>query len=103
MSAVAAQLVDRVLPDVPLRQWVATFPWELRRLAAFRADVIRAFSRRFAAAVFAHFRRRFGAEGRGGGVLFQQRSGGSINLHVHLHGLFLDGVLVGVAPRRRLP
>ncbi|MBI5490972.1 MAG: transposase [Deltaproteobacteria bacterium] len=69
-----------------------TFPWELRRLAAFRADVVRAFTRRFSDAVFGRFRRRFRGVGRGGGVVFQQRSGGSINLHVHLHGLFLDGV-----------
>ena len=46
MSGVAAHLVDRVLPDVPLRQWVATFPWELRRLAAFRAAVTPALYRR---------------------------------------------------------
>ncbi|MBI5485988.1 MAG: transposase [Deltaproteobacteria bacterium] len=92
MSGVAVHLVDRVLPDVPLRQWVVTFPWELRRLAAFRADVIRAFTRRFSDAVFAHFKRRFRGVGRGGAVVFQQRAGGSINLHVHLHGLFLDGV-----------
>jgi hypothetical protein len=25
--------VDRILPEVPYRQWVLTFPWEVRFLA----------------------------------------------------------------------
>jgi hypothetical protein len=31
----AAHLVDRVLPAVPVRQWVISLPFEIRRLAAF--------------------------------------------------------------------
>jgi hypothetical protein len=34
-----AQLVDRTLPAVPVRQWVLSLPFELRRLAAFHAGV----------------------------------------------------------------
>ncbi|MFH1529107.1 MAG: hypothetical protein ABIK09_00040, partial [Pseudomonadota bacterium] len=30
----AAHLVDRVLPEAPYRQWVLTFPWEVRFLLA---------------------------------------------------------------------
>jgi Transposase zinc-binding domain len=41
MANSAAHIVDRVLPAVPVRQWVLSLPFELRRLAAFRADVIR--------------------------------------------------------------
>jgi hypothetical protein len=34
MADLAAHLVDRVIPDVPVRQWVLSFPFELRfRLA----------------------------------------------------------------------
>jgi len=29
-SDTAANLVDRILPEVPYRQWVLTFPWEIR-------------------------------------------------------------------------
>jgi hypothetical protein len=39
MCNTAAHLVDRVLPAVPIRQWVLSLPFELRRTAAFRADV----------------------------------------------------------------
>ena len=36
----AVQLVDRVLPNVPVRQWVLSLPWELRRLAAMKPHFI---------------------------------------------------------------
>ncbi len=37
MADTAAWLVDRVLPDVGVRQWVVTFPWSLRfQLARYR-------------------------------------------------------------------
>jgi hypothetical protein len=32
MAAIAAHVTTKVLPDVPVRQWVLTVPWELRRL-----------------------------------------------------------------------
>ncbi len=46
MSNTAAHLVDRVLPAVPVRQWVLSLPFELRALAAFKADVLSALVRR---------------------------------------------------------
>ena len=95
MANVAAHLVDRVLPDVPVRQYVLTLPYELRRLAAFKADVLTAFARIFVEAVFARYRSRAGCDGiespQCGSVNFVQRFG-SLNLHVHFHLLALDGV-----------
>jgi hypothetical protein len=95
MANVAAHLVDRVLPDVPVRQYVLTLPYELRRLAAFKADVLTAFARIFVEAVFARYRWRAGCDGiespQCGSVNFVQRFG-SLNLHVHFHLLALDGV-----------
>ena len=35
MADTAAHLVDRVLPDVPVRQWVLTLPFQLRAKVAF--------------------------------------------------------------------
>jgi hypothetical protein len=44
MCDLAARLVDRVLPArAPLRQWVLSLPFELRSIAAFRPEVLRAF------------------------------------------------------------
>lgn len=45
MANTASAIVDRVLPDVPVRQYVLTLPYELRRLAAFKADVLTAIGR----------------------------------------------------------
>ena len=41
MSELAAQLVDRVIPHVPVRQWVLSLPWSLRYQLAFDAGLCR--------------------------------------------------------------
>jgi hypothetical protein len=95
MANVAAHLVDRVLPDVPLRQFVLSLPYELRRLAAFKADVLTALARIFVEAIFAEQRagaKRAGVAGaQCGSVTFVQRFG-SLNLNVHFHVVAVDGV-----------
>ena len=95
MANTAAHLVDRVLPVVPVRQWVLSLPHELRRLAAFDARALTAFDRIFVEQILAHHRRVAGRNGlvgaRGGAVTFVQRFGGSLNLHVHFHVVVLDG------------
>ncbi len=66
MANTAAHLVDRVLPAVPVRQWVLSLPFELRAIAAYRADVLTALSRIFVESVFARYRanaRRLGLAG----------------------------------------
>jgi hypothetical protein len=47
MCNVAAHLTDRILPDVPIRQWVLSLPFELRRLAAFNPAALTALGRSF--------------------------------------------------------
>jgi hypothetical protein len=97
MANVAAFLVDRVLPDVPLRQYVLSLPYELRRLAAFKADALTALARIFVEAVFASYRARAKRSGiddtQCGSVLADQRFS-SLNLNTHFHALVLDGVFV---------
>jgi len=97
MADTAAHLVDRVLPRVPVRQWVLSLPFGLRYRLAFdrelTADVLRVFMR----AVFGSLRRRTRPEragsgpALGGAVTFVQRFGGALNLNVHFHTLVLDG------------
>ena len=53
MAETAAHLVYRVLPAVPVRQWVLTLPFALRYLVAFDAELLAAVRRRFVDAVFA--------------------------------------------------
>ena len=47
MCDAAAHLVDHVLPDVPVRQWVLTAPHEVRRVLALRPDALTAQGRIF--------------------------------------------------------
>ena len=80
MANTAAHLVDRVLPpNVPVRQYVLSLPYELRRLAAYKADVLTALGRIFVEAIFASYRarakRRGIEDGQCGAVNFVQRVG----------------------------
>lgn len=96
MASTAAHLVDRVLPTVPLRQWVLSLPFEIRRLAAFDPKVLSRINKTFVEEIFAHYRGGMTeAEAPCGAVTFVQRFGGSLNLNVHFHVVALDGVFVG--------
>jgi len=105
MAEGAAHLVDHVLPDVPVRQWVLTLPQRLRYRLAWDHDGCRAVSRLFVRAVFGFLRRRARdrgvTDGRGGAVVVLQRFGGALNLNVHLHALVLDGVFAREGGRLR--
>ncbi|MCP3936045.1 MAG: transposase, partial [Actinomycetia bacterium] len=97
MADTAAHLVDRTLPQVPVRQWVLSLPFGLRYRLAYDRELTAAVLRVFVRAVFASLRRRTrpvrASPGRahGGAVTFVQRFGGALNLNVHFHTLVLDG------------
>ena len=96
MAEIAAHLTDHVLPDVPVRQWVVTFPWRIRFLLSRDPDLLRAVRSIALRALLTSYRRRTGFRGRfaahGGAVCMVQRFGSALNLNIHLHALFLDGV-----------
>jgi hypothetical protein len=96
MCNTAAHLVDRVFPEVPVRQWVLSVPFELRLALARSASAFGALLRIFASEVQRLQGRRAAragiARGHFGGVSFPQRFGGSLNLNTHVHAVFVDGV-----------
>ncbi len=93
MANCAAHLVDRVLPNVPIRQWVLSLPFDLRALAAEHPALVSAIGRILFREVERWMQRSAGPrKGRAAFVTFVQRFGGSLNLHVHFHVLFLEGV-----------
>jgi hypothetical protein len=63
LSELAAHLVDRVLPHVPIRQWVFTVPVPVRDQLAFDAGLTRAVLRVFLRTVFGWQRRRAARRG----------------------------------------
>ncbi len=80
----AAHLVDAVLPAVPLRQWVLTFPRKIRFLFARRPGLVSTALATFLRALFALQRRRaraLGVVGDAGAVTFVQRFGSALQLN----------------------
>jgi hypothetical protein len=103
MADTAAHLVDRVFPEVPVRQYVLSLPFALRYRLAFDQELCSGVLRIFVQAVFTSLRWRARKtlqvrKAYCGAVTFLQRSGGSINLNPHYHSLILDGVYVSSLP-----
>jgi hypothetical protein len=101
MAGEAAVLVDRVLPSIPVRQYVLAFPYDLSGLAATRPEVLTYLSRVFWEGLRHHYRawaKRVGLpnadRAETGAVTGVHRAGSSLNLHVHFHTLCADGVYV---------
>jgi hypothetical protein len=94
MEDATEHLVRRVLPPVPVRQWVRSLPYELRAKVAYERGLMAGIVRILVRAVFAHLRRKsgLGAGSKCGAIVMLQRFGGALNLNPHAHGVFLDGV-----------
>lgn len=103
MADTAARLVDRVLPDVRLRQWVLSLPFELRLTLAKNPEALSAVGRLFIEEIF-RWQRSLGIRLglattsaakerlRGGAICCPQRFGGSLNLNVHYHVIVPDAL-----------
>ena len=98
MQGTATHLIDRVLPHVPMRQWVLSLPRWARFLLARDPKLITRTLDLTLRAIFARHRlraRRLGVRGaRAGAVTFVQRFGSALNLNVHFHAVIPDGVWV---------
>jgi len=106
----AAHLVERVMPWVPTRQWVVSVPMPLRYWMASSQDltatvqtIIRTTISQYDVnqAVTRSSERQ---KVQPGSVTCIQRFGGAINVHVHYHVVFLEGVSLdrtdqGLTPR----
>jgi hypothetical protein len=104
MTSLAAELTDRVVPFVPVRQFVLSVPHRLRYLLAYDHTRCTAVLRIFIRALCALYRRRACkagiARGQTGSVTFIQRFGSACNLHLHFHVVALDGVFWEAANRQ---
>jgi len=98
MAESAALLVDEVLPEQPMRQWVLSFPYPLRFLFASRPAILGQVLGIVYRAIAMHLVKKAGHSHKtartGGAVTLIQRFGSALNLNIHLHMLFLDGAYV---------
>ena len=97
MAETAALLADEVFPDVPLRQWVISFPFPLRYLFAAHPQAMGKVLGIVYRAISTHLINKAGyrlKDGATGAVTLIQRFGSALNLNIHFHILVLDGVYV---------
>jgi hypothetical protein len=108
MAQTAAHLVDRVIPPVPVRQWVISVPKRLRCFLADRPETVTALT-----VIFLHEIERLLRDAAGvsraenappatrprlGAISFLHRFGSALNRHVHLHACVTDGVFTATDP-----
>jgi hypothetical protein len=97
MAESAALLVDEVFPEQPVRQWVLSFPYPLRFLFASRAAIMGRVLGIVYRVIATHLIKKAGFSRKAahtGAVTLIQCFGGALNLKIHFHMLFLDGVYV---------
>ena len=110
MAQTAAHLVECVIPWVPTRQWVVSVPIPLRYWTAPSKELtakVHTIIRTTIAQYYMNQDVKSGIERQKvqpGSVTFIQRFGGAINLNVHYHVVFLEGVYLdrtdqGLKPR----
>src|SRR5206468_6238424 len=110
MAQTAAHLVECVLPWVPTRQWVVSVPIPLRYWMASSQDLTAKVHTIIRTTIGQYYVNQAVQRGHEratvhpGSVTFLQRFGSALNVHLHFHILFLEGVYldrtaVGLKPR----
>ena len=95
MAETAVYLVDHLIPRVPVRQWVLSFPIPLRVLFAAHPEVLAPALRIVHRVISGFLTKQAGLkrhQAATGAVTLIQRFGSATNLNIHLHCLVLDGV-----------
>ena len=96
MAESAAHLIDEVFPKVGVRQWVLSFPMPIRFILAKNPKIQAKCLTLVHRVITTYIRKKakqkgFRSELQPGAVTLIQRFGGSLNLNVHYHMLFLEG------------
>ena len=103
MADSAALLVDDILPYQPMRQWVLSVPFSLRFLFASNSRAMTGVLSIVYRAIATHLSHRAGLTkpaAQTGAVTLIQHFGSALNLNIHFHMLFLDGVYTKGTKRR---
>lgn len=97
MNEVSNHLDLRVFPIVPVRQWVISFPFSVRYALAYNPTLVTrvlAIYTRVVSNWYVKAARKKGIVGKTGSITFIQRFGSQLQLNVHMHALFIDGVYI---------
>ncbi len=100
MAQTAAHLVEQVIPWVGTRQWVVSVPIALRYSMIAPKELttrVHIIMRRTISQYYINEAVKQGIDrkqARVGSVTFLQRFGSAINLNLHYHFVFLEGVYV---------
>src|ERR687887_439153 len=109
MAQMAAHLVEQVIPWVPTRQWVVSVPIPLRYWTASSQDLTAKVHTIIRTTIGQYYINQAVIRGlprdkvHPGAVTFIQRFGSALNLNVHYHLLFLEGVYLDRADQGRKP
>jgi len=110
MAQTAAHLVERVIPWVPTRQWVVSVPVLLRYWMAASQELTAQVHTIIRTTIGQYYVNQAVTRGvprdqvQPGSVTFIQRFGSALNLNLHFHCVFLEGVYLdrtdqGLKPR----
>ena len=109
MVQTAEHLVAQVIPWVPTRQWVVSVPIPLRDWMASSQALTATVQTIIRTTIGQYYVNQAVTRGvprdkvQPGSVTFIQRFGSAINLHVHYHGVFLEGVSLDRTAQGRMP
>ena len=99
MCATAAHLIEDVLPEVALRQWVLTFPYAWRGRLAWDGALLSTLTRLFIETVSRHYSKKGGKDAKTGAISVVQRTSSDLRLNPHVHAVLLNGWFVRSALR----
>jgi hypothetical protein len=92
----AKHLLEEVIPEVPVRQWVLSMPYAFRFLLATRPEFLRAALAVYHRAINNFYLKKAKElklqKSKTGAITCIQRFGSNLGLNVHFHTLYMDGV-----------
>jgi len=91
MKTGAAKLVGEILPQVPYRHVVVSYPFGWNSRLAFQRK-LRSAVQRMVTNVLQDWESERSVDGKCGGALFRHRAGAALELRIHDHGLLFGGV-----------
>lgn len=96
MADTAKHLIEEVIPEVPVRQWVLSMPYTYRFLLATNLEFLRKALAIFHRTINRYYENKskgFNLKNpKAGAITVVQRFGGALNLYVHFHTIYTDGV-----------